>query len=136
MSTSDTYSKLRDILTTKILNAGVTILPPVTTHFKIKIDIWANTKDEQFLFKIVVLSGNQVTQKLQLYDAMSQLYEYSYLENLGNAALIMLLEQSLHNQPKWMNEFLEKDRQIKLIWDGDGKLYASPQTQRELAFLW
>jgi hypothetical protein len=36
----------------------------------------------------------------------------------------------------WMQDYLEKDRAIKLIWDGNNELYASDETQSSLNFLW
>ncbi len=69
-------------------------------------------------------------------DTMHNLYEYRYLQNLPDANLVMVIERELPEQIRWMQDYLENDRGIYLVWDGNDQLYASDKTRNELAFLW
>jgi hypothetical protein len=98
------------------------------------IDLAANVNDQPYLFEMKSLTDLNV--RAQLRRGLSQLYEYRYLQNLKNATLVLVVEKALPDDTAWMQHYLEEDRDIKLIWDGDNQLYASPKTRDELAFLW
>lgn len=72
---------------------------------------------------------------MELRFGMSQLYEYCYKNDLRNANLVLVIERPLPQEHKWMQEYLEKDRNISVVWYGDGGLHASTKTRKGLKFL-
>lgn len=66
---------------------------------------------------------------------MSQLYEYRYLQNTPRAKLILVVENPLGANHSWMLDYMEVDREINLIWDGENRLYGTEKSKRELSFL-
>ncbi len=73
--------------------------------------------------------------KTHIRKGISQLYEYRYLENKPDASLILVVENPLSQEESWMSDYLETDRNIHLIWDGNNQLYGSQNTREQLAFL-
>jgi len=65
----------------------------------------------------------------------SQLYEYRYLQNKAGAKLVLVLEKPLPRKEQWMIDYLENDREINVIWDGDGQLHGTDFAQKALKFL-
>ena len=98
------------------------------------IDLASRVDNRSFIFEMKSIHENNA--RSQIRRGLSQLYEYRYLQNIPNAILVLVIENSLPNNIAWMQDYLEQDRDIRLVWDGDGQLHASPQTQGELAFLW
>jgi hypothetical protein len=98
------------------------------------IDLSGRVSDEPDIYEMKSISGTNV--RSQIRRGLSQLYEYRYLQNLSDARLVLVLEESLPNELHWMQQYLEEDRQVRLIWDGNDELYASTTTRQELAYLW
>jgi len=98
------------------------------------VDLAARIQDHSYIFEMKSLNEDNAHSQIRV--GLSQLYEYRYLQNLPDAILVLVIEKPLPNRVAWMHQYLEEDRQIRLVWDGDNQLYASPQTQHELAFLW
>ncbi len=73
--------------------------------------------------------------KSQIRSGLSQLYEYRYLQNLSEAKLVLVVENKLPAMLRWMIDYLESDRNVLTIWDGDDRLYGNKRTQTSLAFL-
>ncbi len=65
---------------------------------------------------------------------MSQLYEYRYWQNLPDAKLILVIEKALPPNNSWMSGYLETDRDVSLIWDGDNNLYGNEESKDQLNF--
>jgi hypothetical protein len=72
----------------------------------------------------------------QVRAGLSQLYEYRYVQAAQDAALVLATSSPLPPSERWMADYLHTDRRILHIWDGNGRLYATPVVRKELAFLW
>lgn len=90
--------------------------------------------DNDYIFEMK--STNEKNVRSQVRKGMSQLYEYRYLQNLHDANLVLVIEKPLGIQNSWMTDFLEGDRDIYLVWDGNGKLFSSDTTCKKLPFLY
>ncbi|HRZ78809.1 MAG TPA: hypothetical protein P5044_02270, partial [bacterium] len=89
--------------------------------------------DEDYIFEMKSTTENNV--KSQIRKGLSQLYEYRYLQNKPEAKLVLVVEKPLGASHSWMLEYMEVDRGINLIWDGNDQLYGSERTRRDLNFL-
>jgi len=98
------------------------------------IDLAARVNDQTYIFEMK--STNDANVRSQLRSGVSQLYEYRYLQNSPEAMLILVIENPLPIELNWMHLYLEQDREISLLWDGNANLYASLETQNRLSFLW
>ena len=67
---------------------------------------------------------------------MSQLYEYRYLQQVPSAKLVLVIENPPPEDKKWLVDYVVKDRELLIAWDGDGKTLSYPAgIERELSFL-
>jgi hypothetical protein len=98
------------------------------------IDLAARVKDKSYLFEMKSLTDENA--RLQIRIGTSQLYEYRYLQGIPSATLVLVVEKALSREVDWMLDFLESDRGVRLLWDGDNELYALGPTKRDLSFLW
>ena len=98
------------------------------------IDLAARINNEAYLFEMKSLTPGNA--RSQIRRGISQLYEYRYLQNLPNVSLILTIETPIPEQLAWMARYLEEDREIYLVWDGNNELFASNQTREYLSFLW
>lgn len=89
--------------------------------------------EEDYIFEMK--STTETNAKSQIRKGVSQLYEYQYLQNLDEANLILVIENPLYEEVKWMEDYLENKRNINLVWDGDGNLYGTERTKEKLNFL-
>jgi hypothetical protein len=87
-----------------------------------------------FIFEIK--STNERNIRSQVRAGLSQLYEYRYLQRVPGARLVLVLERPLMSELSWMQEYLEIERGVNLVWDGEDELFASPKTRGQLRFLW
>ena len=68
--------------------------------------------------------------------AISQLYEYRYLQNKPSAKLVVVIENPPPKDKEWLVEYVIKDRQLFIAWDGDGRsLHCPAGIGKELSFL-
>lgn len=93
----------------------------------------ATSLEQDFIFEMKSTTAENVN--AQIRKGISQLYEYRYLENKPNANLILVIENPLTHDESWMLDYMETDRNIHLVWDGDGNLYGSQTTRDQLGFL-
>lgn len=98
------------------------------------VDLAISKGDKSYLFEMK--SVNTDNYRSQIRAGLSQLYEYRYLQNLPEAKLVLVISEPLNKKDSWMQEYLEVDRQILLVWDGNNQLFASNKTKQELLFLW
>lgn len=89
--------------------------------------------DQDYIFEMKSTTDQNV--RSQVRKGMSQLYEYRYLQNKPNAKLILVIENPLGTRNSWMLDFMETDRNINLVWDGNEELYGSERARNELGFL-
>jgi len=98
------------------------------------VDLAATKENQSYLFEMK--SVNVDNSHSQVRAGLSQLYEYRYLQNLPEAKLVLVISDPLKKKDSWMHDYLEEDRKIHLIWDGNNQLFASNKTEQELSFLW
>lgn len=89
--------------------------------------------DQDYIFEMKSTTDDNV--RSQVRKGMSQLYEYRYLQNRPDAKLILVVEKPLGASLSWMLDYMETDRAINLVWDGNDELYGSDKTRNELGFL-
>jgi len=89
--------------------------------------------DQDYIFEMK--STNDQNVRSQVRKGISQLYEYRYLQNKPSAKLILVIERPLDAGQSWMLDYMENDREINLVWDGNEQLYGSERTRNELGFL-
>ena len=71
----------------------------------------------------------------QIRRGLSQLYEYRYIQNVKEAKLVLVIENPLPRENRWMENYLINDRGVPLVWDGNGKFRCSPDIRKQLEFL-
>ncbi|HVS94530.1 MAG TPA: hypothetical protein VHE59_20975 [Mucilaginibacter sp.] len=97
------------------------------------IDLATRFNDVDFIFEMKSITNNNA--KSQVRSALSQLYEYKYLQNLPDSNLVLVVENRLPPNAEWMVEYLETDRNIHVIWDGDDQLHGTERAVNTLGFL-
>lgn len=97
------------------------------------IDLATKHVDQDYIFEMKSITEDNA--KSQIRTGLSQLYEYRYLQNLPNAKLVLVIEKPLPKKNNWLLEYLEKDRDISLIWDGNDNLFGSAKAKENLQFL-
>ncbi len=123
---NNAHIALVNLVAERIRNAGGI---PKSNQF---IDL-ATTIHRDYIFEMKSTTAGNVT--AQIRKGISQLYEYRYLENKPEAILILVVENPLTHPEGWMLNYMETDRNIHLIWDGDDNLYGSPNSRDQLGFL-
>jgi len=98
------------------------------------IDLAARVEKNDYIFEMKSITEENA--KSQIRKGVSQLYEYRYLQNVPNARLVLAVEIQLPDNIEWMHDYLELDRDIMLVWDGDESLFSSSKTKNALNFLW
>lgn len=89
--------------------------------------------DRDYIFEMKSTTEDNV--RSQIRKGMSQLYEYRYIQNKPNAKLILVVEKPLTVGTSWMLDYMESDREINLVWDGNNELFGSERTRNDLGFL-
>jgi hypothetical protein len=97
------------------------------------IDLSANVGNKSHLFEMKSTSPSNFTS--QIRRGLSQLYEYRYIEGLANCQLILVLQNPLPIPLRWMDQYLEQDRHVLLVWDGNERFFASERTREALPYL-
>ncbi len=123
---NNAHRQLVNLVADRIRNANAI---PKSNQF---IDL-ATSLDGDYIFEMK--STNDGNVKSQIRKGISQLYEYRYLENKPDANLILVIENPLGNAETWMLDYIENDRNIHLVWDGNNNLYGTPNTREQLGFL-
>jgi hypothetical protein len=98
------------------------------------VDLAATKENQPYLFEMK--STNADNSHSQVRAGLSQLYEYRYLQNLPEAKLVLVISDPLTKKDAWIQEYLEENRKVHLVWDGNNQLFASNKTKQELSFLW
>ncbi len=97
------------------------------------IDLAARVNGRPYIFEMKSLTPENA--HYQIRSGLSQLYEYRYLQALPEATLVLAVETRLPEEIGWMLHYLEKDRDICLLWDSGNDLDASEETREKMAFL-
>lgn len=120
------HIKLVNLVADRIRSSGGI---PKSNQF---IDL-ATTLSQDYIFEMK--STTVVNVRSQIRKGISQLYEYRYLENKPNASLILVVQGPLIGANSWMLDYIENDRNIHFVWDGDNNLHGTERTRESLAFL-
>ena len=123
---NNAHKALVNLVAERIRNAGGI---PKANQF---IDL-ATTIERDYIFEMKSTTVGNVN--AQIRKGISQLYEYRYLENKPDASLILVVENPLTHDESWMLDYMETDRNIHLVWDGNDNLYGSQNTRDQLGFL-
>lgn len=121
------HRHLVNLTSERIRNAGA--LP----KYNQLIDLATHIEGTDFIFEMK--STTDTNEKSQMRAGLSQLYEYRYLQNKPTAKLILVIENPLSTKEKWRHGYLEEDRDIYLVWDGNNELYGNERTRNDLNFL-
>jgi hypothetical protein len=122
------HRDLLDLVAAKIRSAGA-----IPRNNPI-VDLAASIKDNDFLFEMKSTTEKNVHS--QVRKAISQLYEYRYLQNKPSAKLVVVIENPPHAEKEWLMDYVVRDRELLIAWDGDGKtLHCPTGISRELSFL-
>lgn len=97
------------------------------------VDLSARLDEEDYLFEMK--STTEDNPHSQIRRGLSQLYEYRYIQNVKDAKLVLVIENPLPKENRWMADYLINDRGVLLVWDGDGKFHCSPSIHKQLEFL-
>ncbi len=120
------HQNLVNLVANRIKTSGAI---PKSNQF---IDLAATLKQD-FIFEMK--STTELNVKSQVRKGISQLYEYRYLQNRPEATLVLVVENPLISKNGWLVDYMESDREILLIWDGDNSLYGTTRTRAKLDFL-
>ena len=97
------------------------------------IDLATRHGNNDYIFEMKSITP--ANSKTQVRNGLSQLYEYKYLQNLPDSRLVLVIETPLPIDTRWMVEYLETDRNVSVIWDGNNELYATESTRQRIPFL-
>jgi hypothetical protein len=97
------------------------------------IDLSARWEETDYLFEMK--STTDDNPHAQIRRGLSQLYEYRYIQNVKEAKLVLVIENPLPRENRWMENYLINDRGVLLVWDGNGKFSCSPEIRKQLEFL-
>lgn len=121
------HEELRRNLAKKIRECGYV---PTSNPY---IDLAARIKDKNFLIEVKTSDGNVHN---QIRKCLCQLYEYRYIQCLPDAKLILLIEKPFTERNAWMLNYLERDRGIYVVWNGENdSLFTTEKGARELPFM-
>lgn len=124
---NDAHRNLINITASKINQKGI------QPKFNPIIDLAAKFENNDYIFEMKSITDSNA--RSQIRKGISQLYEYSYVQNLPNAKLVLVIEKNLPSNVSWMHDYLESDRNIMLVWDGNDDLFSSEDTRRNLSLL-
>jgi hypothetical protein len=97
------------------------------------IDLSARWEGTDYLFEMK--STTDDNPHSQIRRGLSQLYEYRYIQNVKDAKLVLVIENPLPKENRWMEDYLINDRGVLLVWDGAGKFNCRAETRKCLDFL-
>lgn len=125
---NDAHRMLTNLVATKIQAAGA--IPKRNKYIDLST-VWAES-----LYFFEMKSTSDTNAHDQVRRAVSQLYEYRYLQEAPSAKLVVVIENPLPDQKKWLMDYVVKDRGLLIAWDGDrNTLHCPPEIREDLGFL-
>lgn len=98
------------------------------------VDLSAAIRDDFYLFEMKSTTDGNVHG--QVRRAISQLYEYRYLQQVPAAKLVVVIENPPPKEKQWIVDYVVHDRKLLIAWDGDRKTLRFPaENGAELGFL-
>ena len=72
----------------------------------------------------------------QVRKAISQLYEYRFIQHATDARPVVVIENPVPRDKRWLIDYVIDDRQLLIAWDGDRtNLHCPDRLRGELSFL-
>ncbi len=124
---SNSHETLVDLMAERLRQCGA--VPKANRY----VDLSARLDEDVYLFEMK--STTEDNPHSQIRRGLSQLYEYRYIQNVKEAKLVLVIENPLPKENRWMEDYLVKDRGVLLVWDGDGKFHCPPSIREQLGFL-
>jgi C-terminal AAA-associated domain len=125
---NDAHRMLTTLVARRIREAGAV---PKRNKYVDLSTVW---HERPYLFEMK--STRQENAHDQIRRAISQLYEYRYLQDVPSAKLVVVVENPLPEQKRWLVDYLVRDRELLIAWDGDRRTLAYPaELNRDLRFL-
>lgn len=122
------HQMLTNCVASKIRRAGA--IPKQNRY----IDLSATINNNQYLFEMKSTTASNTHS--QVRKAISQLYEYRYIQNAPDAKLVVVIENPVPKDKRWLIDYVVNDRQLLIAWDGDRTNFHCPDRLRgELCFL-
>lgn len=118
------HSEILDLLAAKVRLSGSV---PRSNSL---VDLAANISDDRFIFE--VKSTTPANVRAQVRRGVSQLYEYRYIQNAPQAQLVLVIENPLPAHLEWMIDYLSKDRDIAVLWDGNRSSFTCDQRHERM----
>ncbi len=106
-----THEKLTNLVASQLRKHGSV---PRQNQF---IDLAATIREDLFIFEVKSTTPKNIRE--QVRRGVSQLYEYRYIQRAPTAKLVLVLQNPLPIELRWMNEYLSEDRGILPVWDGN-----------------
>ena len=123
----ETHERLRSCMAKRLREHGYV---PTSNHY---VDLATRINESDFLIEVKTL-GTDVFNRIR--EGVSQLYEYRYIQCLPHAKLVLLLDRPLTGRSAWLLDYLEKDRGIYVMWNGDnGDLQTTKEGYEALPFM-
>ena len=98
------------------------------------VDFSAVIGGELYLFEMK--STSNANAHGQIRRAISQLYEYRYLQEAPSAKLVIVIENPPPREKRWIVNYVVNDRKLLIAWDGDRTTLKYPaELSPELRFL-
>ena len=104
----DSHHMLTNLVAEKVRNAGA--IPKRNPY----IDLSAVVNDDLFLFEMK--STTTTNAHGQVRRAISQLYEYRYIQQVPEARLVIVIENPLPRNLGWLLDFVVTDRDLGIVW--------------------
>ncbi len=124
----ESHRMLVDLVASKIRAAGAI---PRSNAF---IDLAAKVSSQSYIFEMK--STTKSNAHSQVRSAISQLYEYRYIHKLPTAKLVVVIEHPPSRELEWIVDYVVKDRELLIAWDGDRKTVHCPAAlTHQLSFL-
>jgi C-terminal AAA-associated domain len=125
---NDAHRMLTNLVARRIREAGAV---PKRNKYVDLSTVWNR---RPYLFEIK--STRRENAHDQIRRAVSQLYEYRYLQDVPSAKLVVVVENPLPGQERWLLDYLVRDRELLIAWDGDRRTLAYPaELNPDLRFL-
>lgn len=124
----ESHRMLVELVAAKIRAAGW--IPKANKY----VDLSAAGREEFYLFEMKSTTDRNVHS--QIRRAISQLYEYRYLQQFAAAKLVIVIENPPPDEKRWILDYVVKDRDLLIAWDGDGQTLQFPnEIASQLRFL-
>ncbi len=125
---NDSHQMLTDLVAAKLRKAGS--IPKNNKY----VDLSAVWGDDLYLFEMKSTTDQNIHS--QIRRAISQLYEYRYLQQVPSAKLVIVVENPPPREKKWIVDYVTQGRKVLITWDGDRKTLNYPiESNSDLHFL-